>query len=231
MPPVPKILFSFPLFKGLSASEIGVFVDNGKLSELKNETLFNQGQKAKYLHAVVSGKIKISQLSAEGHQVVMRWAGPGTLVGGAPIFGEELYPATAQAIPRASILSWDKATILGLLKQYPAFGINTIHFLGAELGQIRLRFHELATENVHRRIARTLLRLVSQFGTKQEDGVLIDFPLSRQDLAEMTGTTLHTVSRILSAWEKKALVKLGRKRVSILNPHQLVILADDIPPK
>jgi CRP-like cAMP-binding protein len=67
---------------------------------------------------------------------------------------------------------------------------------------------------------------VNQTGKKTEDGILIDFPISRQDIAEMTGTTLHTVSRLLSAWEESGLVKSGRQKVTVLEPHRLLLLAE-----
>jgi CRP-like cAMP-binding protein len=92
-------------------------------------------------------------------------------------------------------------------------------------GQIRT----LSTERVERRLARVLLRLVCQVGRKIEDGVLIDLSVTRQDLAEMSGTTLYTVSRILSQWERQGLVDSGRERVVIRNPHGLVMVAEDVP--
>jgi CRP-like cAMP-binding protein len=71
-----------------------------------------------------------------------------------------------------------------------------------------------------------LLRLAKQAGRKTPGGVEIDFPISRQDVAEMTGTTLHTVSRILSAWEQRGLVEGGRQRIVLRNPHALFVLAE-----
>jgi CRP-like cAMP-binding protein len=92
------------------------------------------------------------------------------------------------------------------------------------------RVRELSTERVERRIARALIRLVRQAGKKVQEGVLIDLPLSRQDLAEMSGTTLFTVSRTLSQWESKGLIQSGRERVVVRNPHGLVSIAEDLPP-
>ena len=80
---------------------------------------------------------------------------------------------------------------------------------------------------MERRVARAVLRLVRQAGKRIPEGVLIDIPLSRQDLAEMTGTTLYTVSRILSDWEQKGLVSTGRERVVLCKSHELVIIAED----
>ena len=88
---------------------------------------------------------------------------------------------------------------------------------------------EISTEQVEKRIAHALLRLVKQSGRKVEHGVEIDFPISRQDIAQMTGTTLHTVSRTLSAWETKGLVESSRQKIVVREPHKLFMLAEEHP--
>jgi CRP/FNR family transcriptional regulator, nitrogen oxide reductase regulator len=85
----------------------------------------------------------------------------------------------------------------------------------------------MATERVERRIAHAVLRLARQAGRRVEEGVQIEFPLSRQDIAEMTGTTLHTVSRTMSAWEQAGLIDGGRQRIVIKDPHALVRIAEE----
>lgn len=84
----------------------------------------------------------------------------------------------------------------------------------------------MATEQVDQRVAHALLKLVKQTGKKTVEGILIDFAISRQDIAEMTGTTLHTVSRLLSAWEDQGLVKSGRQKVTVVEPHRLLLIAE-----
>lgn len=79
---------------------------------------------------------------------------------------------------------------------------------------------------MQQRVAHALLKLVKQAGKKTEEGILIDFPISRQDIAEMTGTTLHTVSRLLSAWEDQGLVKSERQKVTVVEPHRLLLIAE-----
>jgi len=99
--------------------------------------------------------------------------------------------------------------------------------LGARLQDSQTRILEMSTQQVEKRVAHAILRLANQAGRKTETGILIDFPISRQDIAEMTGTTLHTVSRILSAWEEKGLVESGRQRITVCDPHGLVMLAEE----
>ena len=87
----------------------------------------------------------------------------------------------------------------------------------------------MSTQQVERRVAHALLRLAKQAGRKVEHGIEIDFPISRQDIAEMTGTTLHTVSRTLSAWEQQGLIESGRQRIVLRDPHRLFELAEETP--
>jgi len=115
-----------------------------------------------------------------------------------------------------------------LMEQHPKIAFNLLQIVAHRLQELQERFRELVTDRVERRVARTLLRLVRQAGRKVEDGVLIDFPLSRQDLAEMAGTTLFSVSRILSGWEKQGVIKTGRQRILITSPHKLVTIAEDL---
>jgi CRP-like cAMP-binding protein len=89
----------------------------------------------------------------------------------------------------------------------------------------------MSTQQVEQRVAHALLRLAKQTGKKSDEGILIDFPISRQDIAEMTGTTLHTVSRLLSTWETRGLVRSGRQKVTIVEPHRLFMLAEGRLPK
>ena len=104
-----------------------------------------------------------------------------------------------------------------------------MRLLAQHFTDLQDRYRELATERVERRVARALLRLVRQAGKRTEEGVHIDIPLSRQDLAEMTGTTLYTVSRILSEWEQKGLVNSGRERVTLRQAHEIMLIAEDLP--
>ena len=84
----------------------------------------------------------------------------------------------------------------------------------------------MSTQQVEQRIASALLRLVNQSGRKTDDGIEIDFPITRQDIAEMTGTTLHTVSRTLSGWEDEGIVRSSRQKVTVTDPHALMLVAE-----
>ena len=123
-------------------------------------------------------------------------------------------------------LVWPAAIWPRLVEKYPALATNALQTVGSRLQDTHTRVVEMSTEQVERRVAHALLRLAQQAGRAVEAGVEIGFPISRQDVAEMTGTTLHTVSRILSAWEEQGLVEGGRQRIVIRDPHRLFTLAE-----
>jgi CRP/FNR family transcriptional regulator, nitrogen oxide reductase regulator len=113
------------------------------------------------------------------------------------------------------------------VQQMHQMAMNAMRIMAEQVQELQERFRLVSTERVERRLERTLIRLSSQAGCKIDEGILIDLPLTRQDLAEMTGTTLFTVSRILSAWEEQGLVISKRERVILRSPHGLIKIIED----
>lgn len=121
-------------------------------------------------------------------------------------------------------LGWPSRLWTDFAARYDGFATETYRTLGARLGEFQSRVTELATQAVERRVAAALLRMANQSGRRTEAGIEIAFPVTRADIAEMTGTTLHTVSRLLSAWERDGIVKSTRRHVTVTAPHRLVVL-------
>jgi CRP-like cAMP-binding protein len=147
------------------------------------------------------------------------------------------YPATAIAAVDSIALGWPSSSWTRLTAKYPSLAGSVMQTIDNRLQDTQARVIEISNEQVEQRVAHALLRLAKQAGRKVEAGIEIDFPISRQDIAEITGTTLHTVSRILSAWESQGLVEGGRQRIVLRDPHRLQLLAERIegsrprPPK
>jgi len=192
----------------------------------KNMNVFQQGEKAHSFFLLLHGRIRAHRLTPTGEQVVIRFIAPGELFGIAMAIGRDAYPATATAVVDSVVLTWPASMWPGLLARHPGLAIDTMQTLGNRLQESQTRLTEMSTEVVERRVAHALLGLANQGGRKTDEGVLIDFPLSRQDIAQMTGTTLHTVSRIMSAWEAVGIVASGRQKVVIRDPHKLYVLAE-----
>ena len=113
------------------------------------------------------------------------------------------------------------------MTRHSSIAMNAVRLLGARYLDMQVRLRELSTEKVERRLAHTILRLAQQAGRRTARGIEIAFPLSRQDLAEMSGTTLHTVSRTLSAWEERGIVDCGRRRIIVARSQLLESIAEE----
>lgn len=188
-----------------------------------------EGDPANRLLLLLEGKVKLSQVTLDGQQVIMGYIRPGQDFGVIAVLEEVDYPVSAEAVVDCLALSWEQADMQRLMDETPRLARNALRSVSIHMREFQSRIRELSTQRVERRIARTLLRLAQQTGRKVEDGVLIDLPLTRQDLAEMTGATLFTVSRTLKRWEKLGLVRSKRAQVVIRFPHGLVRIAEDFP--
>lgn len=218
-----------PLFQNLALSETQMIARAAQRRRIPRDAFFfQQDEPAAALYVLDAGQVRMTQLTPDGAQVILRFIRPGDLFGGVAAFGVKTYPASAEALQDSSAFFWNAPTMRALMLELPQLALNALEHTASILVDLQDRVRELQTERVERRVARALLRLARQCGTRIEGGVLIDMPLSRQDLAEMTGTNLYSVSRILSAWEKRGLVETGRERVLLLLPHQLVVIAEDL---
>lgn len=224
-----RVLAQAALFRGLPDPELKTILEAaGRRRVEAGAFFFHQDDPAHALYVLTEGRVRLSQVTPDGQQVILRFINPGGLFGGIAALGETVYPAAAQAVDDSLALAWESQTITRLMERHPRLTYNALQLLGARVQELQDRLRELATERVERRLARTILRLVRQAGRKTADGILIDLPLSRQNLAEMSGTTLYTASRILSQWEKRGLVDTGRERVLLRFPHGLVAIAEDL---
>lgn len=193
----------------------------------EGEFFFFQGDAAHYLYVLISGRAKLMQSNPAGQQVNLRTINEWQMFGAlGAVRDGATYPASAQALENSTALAIKSENLRELMQTRPYLSFDLMKLMTSYIQEMQERYRELATEKVERRIARSLLRLASQMGTKNEGGIELTF--TRQDLAEMSGTTLYTVSRILSDWERQGLVEAGRERVLIRNPHGVVSIAEEL---
>jgi len=228
MPLDRSLISSLPAFAGLDGADLDVILLRARSSRFPKESeVFRQGEDAQSFFLLLSGHIRVVRTSPEGHQVIARYINEGELFGIAMALGRTTYPATAVAAVDCVVLAWPNSVWPELQSRFPAFGASTYRAVGQRLQETQAQVMEMSTQQVEQRVANALLRIVNQSGRKTTEGIEIDFPITRQDIAEMTGTTLHTVSRLLSAWEDEGIVRSGRQKVIVTDPHTLVLVADN----
>ena len=188
---------------------------------------FFQGDPADHVHILISGQVKLLQSNPAGQQVNLRTVYPWQLFGAlGAVRDAASYPATAQALEDSRALAIGSTVLKEMMQTRPYLSMDLMQLMTNYIQEMQARYRELATERVQQRIARALLRLASQSGQKAADG--IELTLSRQDFAEMSGTTLYTVSRVLTEWERQGLIASGREYIRILQPHGLVRVAEGL---
>ncbi len=220
------ILERTELFRGVAAQalrEIHAVSYRKRFSA--GEVIFRQDDAAASLYVVSVGRLRATQTTPDGQQIIIRYLGPGEVAGYTTLSGAATHPGTITAIDDSHLIGWSAAAIKQIMGEHAAIAMNAIMLLGARYREMQLRLRELSTERVEQRIAHTILRLTAQAGRRTARGIEIAFPLSRQDLAEMSGTTLHTVSRTLSAWEEEGIVACGRRRVIVTRLDALTVIA------
>ena len=215
------------MFEKLSDAELENLLSRATLRRVPaGEAVFEQGQKATQFFLLLHGRLKVTQVTADGQQIIVRVVHPGDIFGFAKALQRDDYPGTPVAATESVVICWPTEVWGILIEQIPNLAINAMHTIGQRLQEAHTRLREMATEEVERRLAHAVLRLIKQAGKQEATGTRIDFPISRQDLAEMTGTTLHTVSRILSAWKTRGLVEGGRQKLLVRDAKALRSLAE-----
>jgi CRP/FNR family transcriptional regulator, nitrogen oxide reductase regulator len=225
----PTLLNAVDVFQGLDAAGRDRALNAAHWRKISaGDHAFEQDQEADAFYVLSVGRLKVTQVTPEGQEIIVRYIGPKEMFGCVAVCGGLKYPGTATAVMDSWALGWTRGNIAELAQSYPQIALNAMRTMGGRLQDIQARLREMQTERVERRIAHGIARLVAQAGRRVEGGILIDFPVSRQDIAEMTGTTLHTVSRTLSAWQDLGVVELGRQKLTVRDPHALVVIAEDL---
>ncbi|MBO1074691.1 Crp/Fnr family transcriptional regulator [Roseomonas marmotae] len=225
---VHELLVRNPLFAGLPQTALDEVLLTSKLRMIPAKTvLYHQGDTPNELIALGKGIVKVWQMRNGGAIATIHVLGPGDLVGDIAVFRHVPLPATATAITDCILLSWAAARTHELIERYPTIGANALGYVSRRSEELAQRLCEMATERVEQRIARALLRLADQIGLAAPEGVEIGYPLSRQDIAEIVGTDLYVVSRVLHDWAERGVIVTGRLRVVLCDRQRIEQIATD----
>ncbi len=204
----------FPLFAEITPAEFEAITSAAREKRFsRRETIFTEGDPVRQVTMLISGFVKVTQMGLNGNEVILRLNGAGEIVGSYRVCVNCNHCATAQAVQPCVALVWDAAVFEKLQARNPAFRRNSVRALEERLQEMEQRFREVSTEKVGSRLSSELIRLSDRL-RRSSDGVL-EITLSRAELAQLTGTTLFTVSRLLCQWQTRGILKIRRESVLV----------------
>jgi CRP/FNR family transcriptional regulator, nitrogen oxide reductase regulator len=197
------------------------------LSVPRGAVLAAQGREASRCYYVRTGYARVTTISHGGHDVLVAYMGPRDLIGhSAAVNCEDRYLATTVAAEPMTLIEWDRDVALRLARQFPDVHARLEALLVRNLKVLMTRLHTVSDGSVPQRLARALLELASRHGRRDATGIRIEPPVTREDLAGLTGTTLFTASRVVAAWQRQGLLSSSRGHVHLTNESRLRALAE-----
>jgi CRP/FNR family transcriptional regulator, nitrogen oxide reductase regulator len=210
------------LFCGLPTQECLQIVGGARRRSFsRDESLFMKEQPVRHVLMVKSGSVKLTQLSTNGSEVILWLIGAGDLIGGLGWAAGGIHTCSARVVTDCTALVWDYARFESILTDCPLIQRNLGLIMSERLAELEERFREIATEPVGKRVALALVRLLQRVGVHSSIGIEVN--MSREELAQMTGTTLFTISRLICEWERKGLVLPRRGAVIVRYPDRLLM--------
>ena len=211
------------IFSALEAKEIEEIARLCAERQLQaGEFFFWDGDPAAWFFLLAEGKVKVIKNSTQGKEFIVAFFEPGEMFGEVAVFENRPYPASAQAVKDSVALGIKREDFLGFLSKRPEVALRIINVLSGRLRMAAGRMGDLAGERVEQRLARTLLMLSSKLGSS--------LPFTRQDIADMSGTTIETAIRVLSGLNARKITRSARGKIVILDDLKLRLLAEG-PPK
>ncbi len=217
-----------PLFREVPSEELVALLRAGSWCTWPaGHFLFLEGDPAEGLYVILRGYVKAVRTDATGREAVVHIAGPGELLGLVALFADQPYPASARAITSCRALWIPGPAFREFLLRRPEIALRIMRLLAERVHEAHQRLLEVSVLRVERRLARALVRLAGRLGRRTEEGIELTLPLSREELAELCGARLYTVSRLLNRWQRAGWVRLGRRRILLRDLQALAALAEE----
>lgn len=217
-----QILKTSLIFSTLNEDELAELA--GLATEVRlapDEFVFWDGDRPDWFYMVAEGSVKVHKYSSLGKEFIIAFFGPGEMFGEVAVFQNQPYPATTQAVVETRVLRIGRPDFLSFLARRPEVAMTIISVLGGRLRDAQGRLRDLAGERVEQRIARTLLMLSSKLGPS--------LPFTRQEIADMSGTTTETAIRLISNLRDRGIIRSSRGKMVILDEVKLRLLSEGSP--
>jgi CRP/FNR family transcriptional regulator len=226
--PVAEALRTASLYRGLADE------DRRRLAAVafvkswdRGETIFREGDPSDFLLTIVAGRVKIVKVQPSGKEVILEIFGPGDPLGAVVAYEGRAYPASAIALERTSCLLVRRGPFFALLEQHPSLVRGLLSTFTRRIVELAQRISEVAGARVETRFAHLFLKLADRLGSPRDASVFIPLALSRQELADLTGTTIETCIRLMSRWGKEGVLETERDGFLLRDRAALEALTQD----
>lgn len=227
MPQRPaELLARAPIFRRLKPEDRERIAEVSRVATFsRGEAIFNEGDPAASFYVVTAGRVKISKMTPGGSELILEIFGVGDPLGAVAVYEDLPFPATATALEDTSCVLIPRQRFFALLETHPTLVRGLLLGLTSRLVELTNRLAELTRTRVEGRLARLFLKMAEQTGHHDPRGELVPVVLSRQELADLTGTTIETAIRIMSRWHKQNVVHTERDGFVIANRQALESLS------
>jgi CRP/FNR family transcriptional regulator len=224
---IPAQLPQISAFQHLDSTILSAMLSVARTLTLKaGEVLLYQGDYIHSFYILQSGGMRLLQYTEDGQCVALKVYGVGDVFGLLAISGSYPHPTQIEAIQESTLIGIDGQDARALMLDYPELALTIIDLLTAHVHEGHDRVRHMATKRVDRRLALTLLKMCDKFGKPLDGNILIDVPMTQRDLAEFSGTTVETINRTLTQWEKQGWLICSHKRLEICDLAALQVVAE-----
>jgi CRP-like cAMP-binding protein len=218
----PAVLSQIPLFRRVDAEDRERIAAVAQVREYdRGDRVFDEGDPSDFFFVVITGRVKVFKRAPNGNDIILEMFGPGGPLGAVATYESRPYPASATAIEPTSCLQIPRQAFFALLEQHPSLVRGLLSSLSIRLVELTTRMAELTGGRIEARFARLFLKLADQLGRQERGGTFIALPLSRQELADLTGTTIETSIRIMSRWGKDDVLRTEKDGFVLVDRAEL----------
>jgi CRP/FNR family transcriptional regulator len=225
-PATAAVIAAMPIFRRVNPEDRERIAAVSTLREYeRGDTIFDEGDPSDCFYVVATGRAKVFKHAPDGHDVILEMFGPGGPLGAVAAYESRPYPASATAVEPTTCLLIPRQAFFQLLEKHPSLVRGLLGSLSLRLVELTTRLADMTGGRVDVRLARLFLKLADQMGTPARGGVFIPLPLSRQELADFTGTTIETAIRIMSRWNRDGIILTEKDGFLLLERATLEVLA------